>query len=56
MKNKCASFFFLFLKKDMSCNVAICGGKYSGRYLSDSLLPAMTVHCTFPTVAFEYIK
>lgn len=50
------AYSFLSVKKQMhimlqSCSMAICAGKYSGRHLSDFLLPAMTVHCTFTIAA-----
>lgn len=34
----------------------IIGWKYSDRYLSDFVLPAVTVHCTFTTAACKNMK
>lgn len=46
----------VFPKERQSRIMAIHAGKYSDRYLSDFLLPAMTVHCTFMTAACKNLK
>lgn len=50
------AYAFLSVEKQMHVMLqgrgrAVCAGKYSGRYLSDFMLPAMMLDCTSKTVA-----
>lgn len=50
------AYAFLSVEKQMHVMLqgrsrAVCAGKYSGRYLSDLLLPAMMLDCTSKTAA-----